>query len=646
MKKQIKVLLYVILAISLVASGWVGIGRIQTERADKGIQIAIRYNDILSLARQTDESFETLLQEFKDLGATTLLVRENTVSGPNDDFYNYKAQGEVSILEGYILKFYYPEIADLRPERMYVVTTNLEIAENIYSNYELKGLEVEVISGIANETGETAYFIDVTDITSALTTVGVGFNTEDLNIAASIGYMISPQIKNWDEPTEESLLNLVEEINAINNVGTIYFADVTIPGADTEIMAELIREHQLGFIEFTSNKQKGFEILAKHSSDNGTDYKVTRLHTLADGQVKTFKIPELMDRYQLALNERNNRTFLFKMPNTLNAEEDKAYLEEAITSFREIAEKDGFRLINETENFNLPAINVIIAILAGLGAIVVFVLLLSELGVTKLGYILGILGALGYVGLLKLSPFMAYRMMALFGAVIFPTYAMLMGLKEQPRNIKETILAFLKICVISYGGVLTIVGCLSRTSFALGINVFPGVKAAHIIPIAAILIILIYRKHKLDYNFYKGVLDRKISYGALIVIAIIGGALLIYTSRTGNTGSASTLELQFRQLLTNVLGVRPRTKEFLIGYPILMCLLFYGYKEAYLPFVIFAAMGPISLVNTYAHIHTPLLVSMIRSAYGILFGLLIGLVAIWVIKYIGKVIKKWQLQSK
>ena len=646
MKKQIKMLLYVILAISLVACGFVGIGRIEAEQADKSVQIAIRYSDVLSLAQQTEQPLETILKEFKEIGATTLLVRENTVSGPSGDFYNYKGQGEVSILEGYILKFYYPEVAELKPEYNYIVTTNEEVATNIYKNYHLKNIYVDAFTGVNPESGEETYFIEVSDYASALTTVGVGFNTADLNKAASLGYMISPQIKNWDEPTEESLLNLVDELNAINNLGTIYFADMTIPGADTEVMAQLIREHQLGFIEFTSNKQKGFETLAKHSSESGAEYKVTRLHTLTDQQAKTFRVSEVMDRYQLALNERNNRVFLFKMPSTLNVEADKTYLQECITRFIDIAEKDGFTIVNETVNFNLPQINVIIAVLAGLGAIVVFILLLSELGAVKLGYILGAIGAIGYVGLLKLAPFIAYRMMALFGAMVFPTYALLMGIKEEPRNIKESIIAFLKICIISYGGVFTIVGALSRTSFALGINLFAGVKFAHIVPIAAILVILVYRKHKLDYNFYKGVLNKKISYGALIIIGIIAAALLIYTSRTGNSGSASTLELQFRQLLTNVLGVRPRTKEFLIGYPILMCLLFYGYKEAYLPFVIFAAMGPISLVNTYAHIHTSLLVSMIRSVYGILFGLLIGLVAIWVIKLIGKVIRKWQLQSK
>ena len=77
-----------------------------------------------------------------------------------------------------------------------------------------------------------------------------------------------------------------------------------------------------------------------------------------------------------------------------------------------------------------------------------------------------------------------------------------------------------------------------------------------------------------------------------------------------------------------------------------MCLLYYGYKETYLPMVILAIIGPVSLVNTYAHIHTPILISLLRSAYGIILGIVIGLVLIWGIKLLRRMMKKWQTQTK
>ena len=56
------------------------------------------------------------------------------------------------------------------------------------------------------------------------------------------------------------------------------------------------------------------------------------------------------------------------------------------------------------------------------------------------------------------------------------------------------------------------------------------------------------------------------------MIGLLAIALYVYVSRTGNTGTATAFERSFRQFLDNVLGVRPRTKEFLIAYPVLLAL--------------------------------------------------------------------------
>ncbi len=641
MKKQVKILIYTVMVISLIACSFVGVRRIQTEESYKGVEVAIRYSDVLRIATETDRSLEEVLLRFKELGVTTLFVRENTVASPVEaDLYTYRGLGKISLLEGYILKFYYPDVEGVKPESRYIVTEDKVVAENIYESYATKGIELEYLEQ------DGVYFISIGEFANELTNTGVGFDVDSLNLAASLGYTISPQLKSWTNITPESLDYVVQEIERINGVDTIYFADTDVPGVDNEEMQKLIQDHQLGFIEFTSNKQKGFDTLAKKTSEEGKHYKVIRLHTIGDTQLSTFTVPQLMERYELALRERNIRAFLFKMPTTVNIEEDIDYLQDAISSFVNYTTSKGYTLTGTVEDYNLPPTPVFVAILAGLAAIMIFILLLAELGMVKAGYILGIIGIVGYIGLLKLNVVIASQLMALFGSIMFPTYAMVKGLKETPRNMKETILSFLKIGAISFGGVLTIIGTLSRTNFALGINVFAGVKVATVVPIVLVLLILIFKKHQWDFKYYKGILDRKISYGALILIALLGGVLAIYITRTGNSGTASDLELQFRQLLDNMLGVRPRTKEFLIAYPILMCLLYYGYKEAYIPFVILATIGPVSLVNTYAHIHTPILISLLRSAYGIILGIILGLILIGVLKLLSRMMKKWQIQTK
>lgn len=641
MKKQIKTLIYIIMAISLVACTFVGVRRIQTENAYKDVEIAIRYSDALRISIEGEVPLEEVLSHFKEIGATTLLVKERTVASVVENDYNsFKGLEEITLVEGYILKFYYPEATELKPDTRYIVTENQEVAKTIYESYYVKGIELPEYES------DGTYFLEIGEYGSSIAVTGVGFDTENLNLAASLGYTIAPQVKNWDDITPESVEYLINQIEAIDNVETIYFADSKIPAVETETFPEFIANYQLGFIEFSTNKQEGFDTLAKKTSDLGKDYKVVRLHTLEDTKVNTFDVIDLMERYELALKERNNRVFLFKLPETSELQTDVEYLDEAIATFKGIAEEDGYTISRQVSDYNLPSIPVGVAILTGLAAVMIFILLLSEVGFVKTGYVLGVLGLLGYIGLLKLRPTLASQLMALFGSIMFPTYAMVKGLKENPRDLKESILALLKICIISFGGVLTTIGCISRTNFALGIDLFLGVKVATVAPIILVLIYLLYKEHQWDYRYYKGLLDKKISYGALIVIGLLAIVLYVYVSRTGNTGTATGLERSFRQFLDNVLGVRPRTKEFLIAYPILLALLYYGYKEKYIVAVIFAVMGPMSLVNTYAHIHTPVVISLIRSAYGIIFGIIIGLILIGVIKLISRVIKKCQIQIK
>ena len=641
MNKSIKTLIYSIIAISLVACSFIGFQRINVEKNYKSTQVTIRYNDVLRIMKETNSTLEEVLLDLKNKGANTLLVRENIVASVSeDDLYTYKGTDKIRLYEGYILKFYYQNVPEIKPEKRYIVTENKDVAMQIYDSYTSKGYELSYI-----ENGGT-YFIDVDDYGSEITSIGIGFDVDMINRAADIGYTICPQVKAIEEPTTEAIDYIKNQIDSMKNVGAVYFADAKIPAVEDLSMQEFIKKYGLGFIEFTSNKQEGFSTLAKQTSNLGKEYNVIRLHAIGDSQIQNFTVPELMERYELALRERNIRSFLFKMPTTENIEEDIKYLNNSIETFNRVIQEYGYTATNIVEPYNLPIIPGILAVLAGLASIMVTVLLISELGYEKLGYGIGIIGTIGYAGLIKISPTLASQAMALFGSIIFPSYAMLKGISEKPKTTKDAVISMLKICGISFGGVLTIIGTLSRTNFALGIDVFAGVKVATFAPILLIVALLLYIKHRFDFKYYKGILDKKISYGELIIFVALIGVLVIYITRTGNSGTASTLEREFRQVLDNLLGVRPRTKEFLIAYPILLCLLRYGYKEIYIPFVMLAAIGPISLVNTYAHIHTPILISLLRSIYGIALGILIGLVFIFILNLLGRKMRKWQTHIK
>jgi hypothetical protein len=109
-------------------------------------------------------------------------------------------------------------------------------------------------------------------------------------------------------------------------------------------------------------------------------------------------------------------------------------------------------------------------------------------------------------------------------------------------------------------------------------------------------------------------------------------------SRTGNAGQVSAIELQVRLMLEQLLYVRPRTKEFLIGFPLFILALHMvkSYPKAYYFLLIPGVIGFLSLVNTFTHLHIPLLISLLRSGYSIVFGFIIGLVLIWLYETVWK----------
>jgi hypothetical protein len=87
--------------------------------------------------------------------------------------------------------------------------------------------------------------------------------------------------------------------------------------------------------------------------------------------------------------------------------------------------------------------------------------------------------------------------------------------------------------------------------------------------------------------------------------------------------------MSFRNLLDRYL-VRPRTKEFMIGHPALLATLLLSprlpKRAILIPFALLGAIGQVSMVNSFCHLHTPLLMTVVRTFNGLWLGMLVGFV--------------------
>jgi hypothetical protein len=225
---------------------------------------------------------------------------------------------------------------------------------------------------------------------------------------------------------------------------------------------------------------------------------------------------------------------------------------------------------------------------------------------------------------------------ALLAAIAFPTLGFML---LERRDGKSILGEYALVSALSIAGGLAVAGMLNEVGYFVRAQQFFGVKAAEFTPLALVAV----------YFFWKlaetrGLAKNPVLWGQILVGVVIVGALAIMWLRSGNDNPAavSGFELKFRSLLYRFLVVRPRTKEFLLGHPMMIVgigLLLRARlsklpKPRYGGWIALAitggAIGQTSIVNTMCHLHTPLEVGLTRILVGLVLGGIVGLV-VWAI---------------
>jgi len=169
------------------------------------------------------------------------------------------------------------------------------------------------------------------------------------------------------------------------------------------------------------------------------------------------------------------------------------------------------------------------------------------------------------------------------------------------------------------------VAALGDFRFMLKIAEFRGVKAMSILPVLGAAVGAVGFARALGKPMAVRQRWREIPVWARVVLAAaVLGAVVIYVGRTGNfVIPVPELEMRVRVFLERAFVYRPRTKEFLIGHPLLILgfgLYIWGEERLGLACIVPGTIGQISLLNTFAHVHSPLAGSISRSFWGLILG--------------------------
>jgi hypothetical protein len=132
----------------------------------------------------------------------------------------------------------------------------------------------------------------------------------------------------------------------------------------------------------------------------------------------------------------------------------------------------------------------------------------------------------------------------------------------------------------------------------------------------------------------KELLDKSISVKVFLALMIVMGAFIVLIARSGHTSGmpVSGFEIKIRALLEQIFYARPRSKEIFFGHPAFM-LAFAAFLKKFPKMICFVlvmagTIGQSSMVETFAHMRTPIFMSFMRGIDGLIPGAIIGAVLI------------------
>jgi hypothetical protein len=655
--------LWAVVLIGLIGTLPLIYARVQTEASSKKVEFVMDYRDLLQLSStQADPQgyLQSQLARLKEAGVNAMAVFESSLE-------ELSWAGEVTVYDAQQAALLDGQLPSFGDNRTYVLFNKPEDAAVlrpiVESTFKRIGVSVESWSA----KGRDGLVIGLGPDDAYMRPMQP--NPLAMKMLKEQGFLIVPRLSDRTQPyDDEEIGKWIDEFKQLGVTRIIFDGDAVTGFNDQEEEQSLNRFADrlkqagigIGTIENLKVPQKGLGTLSKL-----LDYNVVRVHSISEGEMNVAKPVTLADRILLAVKDRNLRIIYLnamavkdsskgQITNPLDtivdavAGNEEDHVKGAIEQIKNF----GF-VTGEAHAFDVhhaPAEKLWKALaIAGSVSLIALTIGLFIPAVLLPVFMIGVIGG---AGVFVLDSSLLTQALALFTAIAAPTASLALLIRwlrnrhERKESLPRTawgrlgasVVLYLRTAIISVFAVPFVVALLNDITYQLVLQQFRGVSLLHLAPIALVaLYAVLYGYGGTVRSNLRNLLKQPITVLWVIVIAVVGAAGMYYLSRTGNSGQASGLELQFRSFLESTFGVRPRTKEFLLGHPILLLglLLALRYRWA-LVLIVIASIGQLSMVDTFAHIHTPLYLSAMRDLLGLAIGAIIGLVGIAV----------WQIAEK
>ncbi len=648
--RRYRLWLSAILALALIAALYVAVVRERKELASRHVEIAMDYGDFASLAQSYGYDQAQFLVALRRAGLTSLAVSEELGGSVNSGTQAVVFPGQQLIAQARLGPISDPTLAGLArrnalsPDELYLVVFDPAAAVR----YRLALAEHLGAGAVRVLHPADPTILAVKSQIDYFGNLALGLPEQPLALARKLGLFLVPRVQNDERFGAPQIDRIFASFRRHERPSTVVFF-----GQRNEVLgfpdhlddaAAAFEKSGLNFgsIEtYDKNQvQKGNDGLAEKVIE-----RTTRVQAISKTELDKLDFDTVVARYLLGVRERNVRVVYLR---PFLHEQDGMSLEktniEMVREIREGLAARGFSLGRATPvpGFRL---NPVVVFVVSLAVPAIVMLLFEAFGMrrSQVAYVVFALDVLLVAaGYATHHDLLARKILALCGAIGFAT----MGVVAIPRAFTSAapatygggVLAGLRTVAVAtafaLAGALVVVGLVSTPLLMEEIDRFAGVKAVIVVPPLLAFALYVYtRRFGNEPPTAQASALAPVRVYQLAILGVLLAGAFVYISRSGNQSdvSPSAFELALRSNLTALLGVRPRFKEFLIGFPLMMLLPVLRVEHKRLVGWIFAigvAIGTSDIVDTFSHLHTPLVASLLRVFNGLVIGVILGAIAI------------------
>ena len=511
MQKTLKIILFIVVALSLIPATMLASKRIKAEGSNRTVTLLMDEQALEEQANILNTTTLEVAKHYHELGLNGIALYEDAVK-------NLVSRDEVAVLLGdEALQIALAQGLDLK--KINISANSTLITELKKGALDFMLAKYPTLSKQVNFNGQQWYVFQ-----GDFRNYPAGFSREVLKSWQQLDWDIAyrprnvPNMANVGKDFPEGVHYLIHEgIDIAGNPNTL---NDTINASQNYITALIEGTEQDGIEEILGN------------------VPTARLFSISEEWLNTLEPEVVVDKFLLAANERGAK-LLYLRPYTKEHVGDMfTNTEMLVFGLKEALEKDGF-VIGEVKPLEYDT-NPFLRYLSAVGIIAGLLLLAMIYPVNW-----GIVVAVGLLALgLYASKGLNWDALALVAALTFPV----LGYGLLPQRFYSLLLATL----ISIAGAFLLAAVGSDRSSMLAAEPFAGVAATLIVPPFLFLL-----HYALRYRSVAGYIvdfwNYRIRLGDVIIVILGGIALVLVFFRRGNFPiiGASGLELTLRNLLSD-----------------------------------------------------------------------------------------------